>query len=127
MPGNNYRFLIASEGLDDFRIAMGLAFKAGSRKSATSYEFDPERGMIFYWTDMGESVIGVQRLPYPMDLEAATVFAWGWLRKTEYPTEPNHDGSNNKGFRVYNEEWGHVKGRWQAFVAIKPEWQMYGK
>lgn len=50
-----------------------------------------------------------------------------WLEAVEYGPEPNHDGDNKKGWRVFNERYSHVSGLWQAFVAIEPVWLEYGK
>lgn len=63
-----------------------------------------------------------------MNVEKVTEFAWGCLESNK-PTakEPDHDGDNDKGFRLFTESWGQVFGEYQAFVAIEPIWAMYGK
>lgn len=66
-------------------------------------------------------------LPFPLDLNTSISFAWHWLTTSaDYGNEPDHDGDNGKGWRVYNENWGRV-GSFYGFVAIKPAWAMYGK
>lgn len=67
------------------------------------------------------------KLPYEMETEAATVFAWGWLQQQEWKNEPDHDGSNSKGFCLWNDVWGHVAGQHGAIIAIGPAWAMHGK
>src|SRR5690349_24893058 len=47
------------------------------------------------------------------DLEA-------WLAEADYGPQPDHDGDNSKGWRIYNEAWGHVDNLWGAIVAIQP-------
>jgi hypothetical protein len=123
---DNYKFEVTSEGREHFDIAMGLAFgKSYKTRKATHYKITAEHGLILCWTD---GMNGAMPLPFPMDLQAATEFAWGWLRNgAEYGRQPDHDGDNKPGFRVYNEDWGHVAHAWQAFVGIQPAWMMYGK
>jgi hypothetical protein len=61
------------------------------------------------------------------DISFLTDFVSKWLSQVDYGTEPDHDGSNGKGWTVWNDSWGRVNGEWQSFVAIKPTWAMYGK
>lgn len=79
--------------------------------------------LILFWTKH-ESMTP---LPAPMSAEDAVSFVKAWLAATDYGSEPDHDGDNGKGFRIYNEAWTHVAGLWEAFVAIEPVWMMYGK
>lgn len=59
--------------------------------------------------------------------EAVWPFIEAWLKEADYGSQPDTDGHNSKGWRIFNEGWGHVCGMWQAFVAIEPEWLTYGK
>lgn len=86
-----------------------------------------ERRLVLYWVDPEKSVEGYHPFPAPVDAEAAAPFIRAWLDVVDYGRQPDHDGDNAKGWRVYNESWGHVAGRFQAFVAIEPAWFMYGK
>ncbi len=66
--------------------------------------------------------------PAPMTAEQVQPVVQSWLASAVYGPQPDHDGSNEKGFRVYNEEWGHVATfRTDAFVAIEPIWLLHGK
>lgn len=122
--GDNYRFLLCSTGDDHFGKIMRLAFASHSR--ATHYKVTDKHGLILYWTEPKVDKDAI-KLPYEMTAEAATSFAWNWLQQAKYSGQPDHDGDNEKGFTVFNEDWGHVGGQWEAFVAIMPTWQMYGK
>ena len=62
-----------------------------------------------------------------LDAEAIWPFADAWLKDTHYGGAPDHDGDNGKGYRIFNEAWGHVCGMYEAFVGIEPAWLMYGK
>jgi hypothetical protein len=51
-----------------------------------------------------------------------------WLSNAaDYGRQPDHDGDNEKGWRCYNEAWGHIGSDWTAFAAFEPVWLMYGK
>jgi hypothetical protein len=79
--------------------------------------------MILYWHEASKG----KELPYPFDRDHSIDFIWNWLQGTEFPPEPDIDGSCSKGWRVFNEAWGHVAGNHYAIVAIQPEWAMHGK
>jgi len=82
--------------------------------------------LVFFWSATGLPG-GAAVLPFEMPLPEAAAFAEGWLRQAEYGPQPDHDGSNGKGWRVFNEAWGHVGGYWQALLAVQPAWAWYGK
>lgn len=66
-------------------------------------------------------------LPYPMETTAAIEFAWNWLAQASYGQKPDIDGDCKKGWRIFNEAWGHVGRDCYAFVAVRPTWALYGK
>lgn len=117
---------IASEGKGDFDLAMQLAMtKPKSSKLRTTIGYRVyENKLVLYWAPSDSMV----KLPYAMTINETINFAWGWLEKTS-PTrkEPGHDGSNGKGFCVFNEACGRVFGEWEAFIAIEPIWAIYSK
>jgi hypothetical protein len=118
---------INSEGRADFDLAMQLMF--GKNRSATHYIEHAEKGLIFFWTDPS-SDLNANKLPYKMNWKAAADLAWGWLlekKDSDYKEYLDHDGSNGHGFKVYNEDWGHVAGAWQAIAGVLPIWAWYGK
>jgi len=51
----------------------------------------------------------------------------GWLSNVEYGKQPDHDGDNGRGWRVYTEAWGHVDDNSHTACAIEPEWAWHGK
>ncbi len=112
---------IQSEGRKNFERAMQIA---ASRWNTTVGFRIYENKMVLYWTKSDKTIL----LPYEMNIEKITEFAWGWLEATK-PTakEPDHDGDNDKGFHLFTESWGQVFGEYQAYVAIEPIWAMYGK
>lgn len=117
---DNFHIDITSEGDAQLREALDIAF--GSKRQAIGYQIKGGK-LVFFWTEHKDAT----KLPFKMDAKRATDFAVAWLSEADYGEEPDHDGDNGKGWRVYNESWGHVNGLWQAFVAVEPVWAMYGK
>lgn len=66
-------------------------------------------------------------LPYPLDSKNVGDFVAGWLANASYGGEPDHDGSNHKGFRLFTDGWGHVAGYRYGIVGVQPAWAMHGK
>lgn len=82
--------------------------------------------MILFWSDQGVRQ-PINRFPAVMGPGELEPIIKAWLSERHYGSQPDHDGDNERGWRVYNEGWGHVDGEWQAFAAIEPVWLMYGK
>lgn len=119
---DNRQISIQAEGKADFELALRLA---SGRHKAIGYRVH-DGSLVFYWT--GSDTSKMIPFPYEMDIQQMIEFAWGWLLKNKpVGPEPDHDGDNGEGFKVYNEDWGHVFNEWQAFVAITPIWALYGK
>ncbi len=116
---DNFRVDVTSEGLSQFTLAMELIF----RHECVGYRID-KNVIHLYWADSDKAI----KLPYKYNVQQTINFVWGWL-EVNPPTgkQPDHDGDNGKGFRLFNESWGHADGTWQAFASIEPIWAMYGK
>ena len=117
---DNRKIDLHLEGKEDFELAMKLAMDVTMTEG---YRID--KGMlILYKADSDRAI----KLPYKMGVHETINFVWGWLQQNPpQEKEPDHDGHNGRGFRIFNESWGQVGGEWQAFIAIKPIWAMYGK
>lgn len=120
---DNFRIDIVSEG--DIIPALKIAF--GRWNKASGYRIVKDKGFIVYSTNTPDTT----PFPYDLNVEELAVFVNGWLKSQDVSTwdgvEPDHDGDNKPGWEIYNDDWGHVNGEWQAFVAIIPRWAMYGK
>lgn len=115
---DNLSIKIVAEGSDRFRAALALF----PQSEVVGYREDGKR-LILYWTESPKAT----RLPYPMTIAQAAEFVLGWLDNVDRGREPDHDGSNGKGWALYNEDWGHVDDEWEAFAAVEPVWALYGK
>ena len=82
--------------------------------------------LVFYWSrpDAGDDYFP---LPVQCDADVITPIIERFLVIAKYGDEPDHDGHNKRGFRIYNEAWGHVDGSSRAFMAVAPCWAMFGK
>lgn len=116
-------------------IALAVPFKTPvfgyPKAQAWSVDMDGKR-MVLYWVaakdgEMRDEV-RVHPLPAPMALEQVASFVESWLATVDYGPEPDTDGSTEKSSRVYCQNWGNINGHgWGSFVAIEPEWLVYGK
>lgn len=139
---------VVSEGNKDLEMALSIIWNNCPGGKATHYKMmklkeeyqyygtptnnhyknlneDPEGTdtMILLWHEEK----GALELPYALELEDAIHFVKGWLKKITYGAEPDHDGDNGKGWRVFTEQWGHVANHSYAIVGIQPKWAYYGK
>ena len=109
---------------------------------ATEYIVDPVKGLVFLW---GSGIA----LPVPFSGKLMADIAWKWLEEerihshklsmsadlgkqldknlSPYGENLDHDGSNTPGWRIYNEEWGHVGEHIYAIVAVQPAFIWRGK
>lgn len=141
---DNFKIDITAEGRSSLQKALEIAFahNAPGKKvdsyqvlklESTPYNSIPESlngrtALVLRWIKEEKlKVDGPVNLPFKLDTEGATDFAFRWLAEQEYEREPDHDGSNGKGWRIWTGGWGHVGDDRYAVCAIMPEWAMYGK
>jgi hypothetical protein len=117
---DNFSFDVVCRGEQPFTLAMQLAF---GESKAIAYLVDPGKGLVFLWAVDRDGI----PLPFKMDPLSAAHFAWRWLAETEFPRQPDHDGDNCKGWRIYNDAWGHVGSHRYAIIAVQPVWAILGK
>lgn len=68
-----------------------------------------------------------QPLPFALDGPGMFEFVRSFLKTADYGRQPDHDGDNGKGWRVFVEGWGHVADSQSVVFAVQPAWAMYGK
>ena len=124
---DNFHFDITSNG----SIERWLELIMGNGRKAVGWSIHDDlpkgRRMIFYWVAPKPLEDWFTPLPAPADVIQVAALASGWLKVVGRGQKPDHDGDTGQGFRLYNEDWGHVDGRYQAFIAIAPAWAIYGK
>lgn len=122
---DNFRIDITCRGDQPLEKTLILAF---DQQKAVGYLITPNSGLVFLHSmAQSEFKLGSAAFPFKMDAIGAADFARRWLAEQDYGPQPDHDGSNTKGWRVYNEMWGHVDGMWTAICAVQPVWAWHGK
>lgn len=125
---DNKHISITLGGRAAFDLAIKVAFMTEYDKdeplaTATHYFEDEEKGLVFLWHE--DKSVNSVKLPIPLDWKGTADLAWRWLEG-----QPNSaykdDGGNSRGFRVYNEGWGHVKSHY-AIIAVLPVWAWHRK
>jgi hypothetical protein len=128
---DNRHISVQSEGREAFDLAFQLLFDNAPGGKASHYFEHPEKGLVFLWHEEAYGLFAkASKLPYAMRWKEAADLAWGWLSNQpneKYTEKLDHDGSNGKGFLVYNEYWGHIGESHYAFLGVKPVWAWYGK
>lgn len=151
---DNFRFDMICEGDSMLEEALKLVWKATGnegeglgtrRRGATHYAVrepvkavkDPSkphldnsgkpRRIVFFSYASSSLSDDLVRLPFHLDAKGAADFARRWLAEADYGKEPDHDGSNKRGWRVYNEACGQVDDNHGAIIAVAPVWATYGK
>jgi hypothetical protein len=107
-------------------VATGIV--AGVEVSAWSSDAvveapDGRETLVLLWHEEA----GAVALPFPLNQAQAVEFVVGWLGSVSYGREPDHDGDNGKGWRVFTGDWGKVGRFSYSFAGIQPAWAMYGK
>jgi hypothetical protein len=123
---DNRNISIQSEGREAFDLSFQLLFDCAPGKKATHYKEDIKKGLIFFWHEEP----GATKLLIPMGWKDCSNLAWSWLNSLSddrYGEYLDHDGSNGKGFRVYNENWSRINDYQYSFMAVLPIWAWYGK
>lgn len=139
---DNFHIDVIAPGRAALDAAIAVVFQV--HRAATHYAVlntpkeDDEEGrlsdrpgstLVLYWSDPRD-VKGASPLAFPLTLDNASDFVWQWLRgpgQESASPEPDHDGSNGHGWRVFNEAWGHVYGSHYAVCGVQHAWMMYGK
>ena len=119
-PSDSYRFDVT----DHERLEQWLECCCGG-EDAIGWSSDVDH-LVFY-SRQPTDVEGFVRLPCRMPARLMASLVAVWIADAKFPPEPDQDGSNVKGFRLYNEQWGFVDGCHEAFLAVAPAWCMFGK
>lgn len=140
---DNFKLDVVSEGKDTFKFAMSIAMahhRSASHYAVIEHKADvnewnknakKRKTLVLFWTNDDGFKPTPSAFPCEMKGNALVEFVWHWLEdaweKRIHGDEPDHDGSNGNGWRIFNEDWGHVANSHYAFVGIQPVWAMYGK
>lgn len=125
------RFDFTSDSWEALGDALQLALRlktAGLCRIAAWYVKDGT--LVLTWKPDGASGL-CYPFPAPLTPTALKEIVTAWLEQQDYEKtlgpRPHTDGSVGKGWRVFNEQWGHVFGDHCAVMGIRPAWIVYGK
>lgn len=128
---DNQIFDVNGETKEQLLKTIELALLIPYKRSLNGWEFDPKKGFIL--STYGDKM---NKFPVAVSAEIITDMVWDWLQTDEaknvpardsWDTDYDHDGHNDKGWRAYLEEWGHIGDRWGAILCVKPCYLWYGK
>lgn len=152
---DNARLDITSEGYKTLVLALSIAFQHHSK--ATHWAVIDNTLVLFWtkppekctreWTEREfvkelpatheqrrrcsqQFDIKAEAFVAAIDSDRAAANVQDWLTLNggaDYGKKPDIDGDCGKGWRVFNESWGHVYGMYHAICAVQPVWAMYGK
>ena len=137
MSFDNRIFNVNGEDDPHLEMAIKLAFQIQSNynekgASAKGYIVMPTKGLVFLWHTTPDAIA----FPEPIYAAEAYTFAKQWLAsrdskqielKDPWEGDCDHDGSNDLGWRVYVEDWGHVGTNHYSICAVKPCYVWHGK
>lgn len=134
---DNRQLSINGKSKEALLAALKMAFIQSEQKTARAWIKNQQQGIILLWADTEalenniinkflEPVTPEEVLPmierYLLGDEAKKVHLKKW------DEDADHDGSNDSGWRVYVEDWGHIgEVRWSGICAIKRTFLWYGK
>lgn len=108
-----------------------------SEEQFEGYYIDLKKGFILIRYGV-EANKGQVKFPAPVNIDIAAGMVYAWIHSKEskgipmegWDADADHDGSNELGWRVYCDNWGHIetdKGSIYSGIAIKPAYMWYGK
>lgn len=144
MVGDNSVFNVNGMSREQLTLTLKLATlrEHGDHQTITHWKILKDKGLVLMWAKPDDDKMAQQFIT-PLTGEEVK-----WLHSEHidrsggankripmskmFPMEgwdanADHDGSNEIGWRVYCEDWGHVGGELYAIVAIKPAYIWYGK
>jgi hypothetical protein len=141
---DNFSIDVVSEGRKSLELALSIAVKRHSGVThfavidhlAEVNEFmkkdsKTRKTLVLFWALDGSFKPTPSAFPCPMTGVPLNEFVWNWLehawKSLYHGSQPDHDGDNGDGWRVFNEDWGHVADSHYGVVGIQPVWAMYGK
>jgi len=135
---DNFALNVRARTKESFEHTLAIAFAAAPGGRASHWCEHPKFGLVLFWSSSEEKFQDRPIVPFPHELDAATAtnFVWDWLSKidrkkfqlNDWDRECNDgDVKDEKAWRAYVEDWGHVGNSRCAVVAVLPVWAWLGK
>ena len=131
---DNYLIDVICDKRPVFDAAIALAFELqrwGANPAEASHWAIKDGGFILFRSS-ASATESANPFPAPVGHKLAADCIWRFLESADYGKQPDHDGSNKKGFRVTTDRVERRPGetRWCRFGVVchvLPHWCMYGK
>lgn len=124
---DNFHFDVSSCAEDHLSLALELAFSGDCQRMAIGYVRKEIKGIdtlvLLSYNKYPNSI----PFPAPLDVYDSTIIVRSFLKNTKSQEQPDHDGYNKLGFRVFNNEWAKVDGIDGSICGIQPAWLVYSK
>jgi hypothetical protein len=143
MFSSNQIFEITGDNKSDLREVLELALNLDGNlydndnrniTKVRGYMIDPQYGIAFSWS---KEASGFTDYPMPVTLDLLVELVVNYLDSKEaqeiYSKDDSYtggDGSDKKGWRVYNPNWkqkGNPLSNFYSMIAICPHWTYYAK
>jgi hypothetical protein len=134
---DNKIFDVNGEGIS--RLTQTIALAMGEWSKIKGYRIDKKAGLILLW-HVVENDSNHIKFPSPTTAEVVAGMVYDWVMSKEaldtpekdgWDRDAEHDGSNNRGWRCYVNDWGHINllegSELYGIVAIKPAYIWCGK
>lgn len=130
---DNYMLNVVCDRKEVFDAAVRLAFSMRYKPVAKFWAVKDGSLILLQWKSESEQA---NDFPMEVTVDTAIAFCWEWLQQQPYPEEPDHDGSNKKGFWITTTSaaevgdadcWHKPGGFHGGILRLTPHWCMYGK
>jgi hypothetical protein len=144
MPDNKI-FNVNGRTREQLALAIKLLLLTEYNRSTKveGWYVDPKKGLVLMWHcdgKNGTAFTNKMGQPEPISEEDLVEVVHKWLGTNEalliphenWDYDAKHDGSNELGWRLYTEDWGHIGKSGggtdhYSIAAIKPAYLWYGK
>jgi len=134
MGWDNVQLNINGDSDDNLLKALELVLSMHCKKGVKAFIKDREKGLILLW--YGGADKEASSFPAPLNAKQLLPVVKAYLDSEDakfvdldgnhWDEDYDHDGSNSVGWRLYAEDWGHVKTHY-AVCAIKRVFLWHGK
>lgn len=133
---DNPVFNVKGQGSEMLEVTLELGLACVGQRSLRGYRVDNKKGIILYWTDADQD--DFQHFGSNDDIQAIVNRILEEVEQLEFELTEDDDEhsdlemddediSNNFGWRIYTESWGHIERDWKACLAVVPSYLWLGK
>lgn len=144
---DNRIFNVNGRTKEQLSLAVNLLLtnEYGEKETAYGWYLTNQKGIVLTWHENGghktcKPFTDYMGNPKEVNAEELTEILWKWLQSEEaqkiecvgWDADADHDGSNERGWRLFTEAWGHVEDKTgsidhYSIAAFKPAYLWYGK